>query len=707
MVFNPLAVFDTVSRSYEDYVKSTFFINEETFRKQFNDLVDEKGFTKGPIIECTDSFITGDSVFELVQKKVLNPGFTKIIRKESEINRGLYKHQIDAIEKSNQDKNLVVTTGTGSGKTECFLYPILNALLNEADDHVLSPGVRALLLYPMNALANDQMKRLRDLLADVPEITFGAYTGETRESDKEALANYQDLNNTKPLSNEIISRQSMKANPPHILLTNYAMLEYLLLRPNDTVFFDSDKALHWKYIVLDEAHTYRGASGIEISYLIRRLYNRLQQREKIRFILTSATLGDQEKNAQILEFAENISAGQEYSSDDIIRAKRREWKPIVTSRPEIDITVYKKILLYLDTLECIGEADLCYVQEITGISCPDGKEIREYLHEIVLQDPLYTDIRSFLQNNCVDLYTIATEFNIDPLALSAFLTIAGMAQDQSLKLVDLRYHAFIRSLEGVYVTFFPNKTLSLAPRKKHVTPDGDFTCYKLSVCQFCGQMYLEGNKDGNVFSQPEVYRNSIFQVLDSEDKEQLNDLSENDDQIGKLYALCTKCSYITEYSGVMGRIGCTCNQDFSIILVQAQFDEEDPVLHACNKCKGINPRGSILRGFYIGSNAASSIIAASMFEQIPYKKIEKPREEKPRMGYKPQNNMDAITKRLLVFSDNRQDAAFFAAYLQTTYTNLLKRRLLLKTARSLAPKYPQTGIPLPKIAHELARNFEL
>jgi len=88
---------------------------------------------------------------------------------------------------------MVVTTGTGSGKTECFLYPILNILLNESDSKTLSPGVRALLLYPMNALANDQMKRLRELLEYVPEITFGAYTGETKDSDREALSNYQDL----------------------------------------------------------------------------------------------------------------------------------------------------------------------------------------------------------------------------------------------------------------------------------------------------------------------------------------------------------------------------------------------------------------------------------------------------------------------------------------------------------------------------------
>ena len=127
----------------------------------------------------------------------------------------------------------------------------------------LSDGVRALIIYPMNALANDQMKRMRRLLADYPDITFGSYTGETEKEDSKAISKYMSLNNSqKPIANERISRNQMKKNPPHILITNYAMLEYLLLRPDDNVFFHGINAQNWKYIILDEAHTYTGATGI-------------------------------------------------------------------------------------------------------------------------------------------------------------------------------------------------------------------------------------------------------------------------------------------------------------------------------------------------------------------------------------------------------------------------------------------------------------
>src|SRR5699024_5895272 len=141
--------------------------------------------------------------------------------------RTLYLHQQLALETALAGKNMVVSTGTGSGKTESFLIPILAHLLQEKEEHTLCSGVRALLIYPMNALANDQIERLRELLAKCPEITYGSYTGQTKEKYSEALEDYKKLNDGKlPSPNELISREQIKQTPPHILLTNYAMLEY-------------------------------------------------------------------------------------------------------------------------------------------------------------------------------------------------------------------------------------------------------------------------------------------------------------------------------------------------------------------------------------------------------------------------------------------------------------------------------------------------
>jgi ATP-dependent helicase YprA (DUF1998 family) len=213
--------------------------------------------------------------------------------KEIKLKRKLYLHQEKAIRKINQAHNLVVTTGTGSGKTECFILPIINHLLREKEAGTLSSGVRAILIYPMNALANDQMERLRSLLKDYPEITYGSYTGQTRHRYREALAEYKKLNDdAMPNVNELISREQMKDRPPHIMITNYAMLEYLMVRPDDSVFFEAEKSQKWKYIILDEAHVYTGSTGIEVSMLLRRLRATLKNNH-IKYILTSATLGDE------------------------------------------------------------------------------------------------------------------------------------------------------------------------------------------------------------------------------------------------------------------------------------------------------------------------------------------------------------------------------------------------------------------------------
>ena len=124
--------------------------------------------------------------------------------------------------------------------------------MGEEDSGTLNqPGVRALLLYPMNALANDQMKRLRKILANYPQITFGRYIGETPNHEKEALDYFKK---TYPeeliLDNEPKSRERMHASPPHLLATNYAMLEYLLLRPDSSPLFDGPTGKHWRFIVL-------------------------------------------------------------------------------------------------------------------------------------------------------------------------------------------------------------------------------------------------------------------------------------------------------------------------------------------------------------------------------------------------------------------------------------------------------------------------
>lgn len=262
----------------------------------------------------------------------------------------LYKHQVDAIREARNDKNVIICTGTGSGKTESFLIPVIDWIIRERKNtpqESYKPGVRAMVLYPMNALVNDQIRRLRDIFKAaekipqrisgfdynaVSSVTFGHYTGELKEAsetikvsipesvknpqerskirsakiaelcnvvrnaDSAEFVEYPYLSSEDRLKTEYADRSAWNKNSADIFITNYSMLERLLLDPQKaSVIFNSET---WRYIVLDEAHSYDGSLGTDIALLMRRVTERCGGRDKnIRFIATSATLvGDDESD---------------------------------------------------------------------------------------------------------------------------------------------------------------------------------------------------------------------------------------------------------------------------------------------------------------------------------------------------------------------------------------------------------------------------
>lgn len=242
----------------------------------------------------------------------------------------LYEHQYRSLRAVKENQNLLVCTGTGSGKTECFLLPLVDRIYR---DHLAAreagmsyePHVRALILYPLNALVNDQIKRLRRLLRYLPEVTFGQYIGTTEKDfetsvvpdelieegrrilDGHGAETDHGLEPSTALKNEWRSRSEWHEKAADILVTNHSMLERLLLLPSSRCrFFDHC----WDFIVLDEAHSHSGSVGTEISWLMRRLAHRLErnaiggEKGRIRFLATSATLSEgDDKVEQARHFA--------------------------------------------------------------------------------------------------------------------------------------------------------------------------------------------------------------------------------------------------------------------------------------------------------------------------------------------------------------------------------------------------------------------
>ena len=721
MKFNPIESAEIINQSYKEYIKSTFYIKDKEFRKEYNKEIDNFEFAKGPYLKWVDAFKLDKSLEKLSKDGIISSKFESLFKDDlKQYQRPLYLHQEKAIKTAIEDKNMIVTTGTGSGKTECFLYPILNYLFEEESKNELCPGVRVLLLYPMNALANDQMQRFREILKNYPSITFGSYTGETKNLQKEALENYHILhNNEEPLTNELISREEMIDSPPHILVTNYAMLEYLLLRPKENVFFDDvEFSKYWKYIVLDEAHVYSGASGMEVSILMRRLFHRIPYNKKIRYILTSATLGNESANNDIKKFGKDLCANSEFSSDSIIRATREK----ILSSPQfsIDLSTYKKILELIEN-DDLNQLDLKnQILEIfdtnsdLDIKYDKNETIEEILFSILSRDKLYFTLREYLFDGAITIKELSEKLNVEIQKIVCFVNIASFAHKNGAKLLDSKYHHFIRTLEGAYVSFYPKKTLSLVPKKSVIEKNDESKVFKLSVCQFCGTLYLEGEIRNFKLEQSTKFYPDYFMVIDDEfiNTKTTKDINKLKAQIketnNSVLRLCTKCGLVANFNS---KLQCNCSRDAQILIKKVNKKEEDKLIHKCEYCNTISARNSILRGFYLGQDASTAVVCEALYNQIPYSRIKKTSSQNNNSNPFITNKIKdefINSKRMLMFSDSRQDAAYFASYFQYTYDVFFKRKLMLKSCQNLMNNYEQdfkTGIPLTVVADKMRDVF--
>ncbi len=212
-------------------------------------------------------------------------------------------------------KSTLVATGTGSGKTESFLMPILDYCRRNAG----TPGVKAILIYPMNALATDQARRIAELCSKIPAlkgVKAGLYIGESEGKKSVAHGSMGE-------DHVITDRARMQRDPPDILLTNYKMLDYLLVRPADQEMWAPSKDNPVRYLVVDELHSFDGAQGTDLACLIRRLKARLGvKRGALCCVGTSATLGSPDAGATLRAYAEEIF-GEPFDAESVVGEARQ------------------------------------------------------------------------------------------------------------------------------------------------------------------------------------------------------------------------------------------------------------------------------------------------------------------------------------------------------------------------------------------------
>lgn len=292
---NIISQYDDLTSRYKEYIRSFVYIKDERIREMVDQAIDRKEMWPPALIQFNPCFATGGGLQDMIDKGLpIHPNLMRFFGRDA-----FYLHQQQAIELGCQDREFVITSGTGSGKSRAFMATIFNFLLSHPGEY--DGQTIAIIVYPMNALINSQyneLKHYEEAWGEDCPFTFGQYTGQEDEKQRR----------------EIID------NPPHILLTNYMMLELLMTRASETELKDNFLR-HLRFLVFDELHTYRGMQGSDVSMLIRRI--KAQAHESVICFGTSATMVDAEgltfaqKQAKVAEVASCIF-GTTFSPEQII-----------------------------------------------------------------------------------------------------------------------------------------------------------------------------------------------------------------------------------------------------------------------------------------------------------------------------------------------------------------------------------------------------
>ncbi|GAA3749380.1 hypothetical protein HDA32_001144 [Spinactinospora alkalitolerans] len=670
-----LATSELITTTYRRYLRSLLPVRDPAIAQALDHQVSTSALlSKGPFLEATPPYLTGATLRQLIDEEVLHPGFARLFSEELPGDRPLYLHQEHAIRKAARGRNLVVATGTGSGKTESFLLPILNELSRQHDAGELGPGVRAILLYPMNALANDQLKRLRLLLKDTPHITFGRYTGDTHERPDRAREEFRSLHPDQPLlENELISRVEMRKTPPHLLLTNYAMLEYLLLRPADLDLFEGEHAGHWRFIALDEAHVYDGAKAAEVAMLLRRLRDRVAPGTALQCIATSATVGDDGEKATAFAqrlFTEPLEWMEgDPDRQDLIGAARRKDAPEHTWGP-------------LAAAEYARIADSGNPEEQLLVAAGrHGRQARSAF-SVLAQERRMAAMRTLLENDGPrTLQDVAQRLfyevpDADPALdeTQQVRTVAALValgsrihDDEGTPLLSARYHLFARASEGAF-TCLSESGPHVALARHEICPDCSAAVFEFGSCQRCGDVYLVGTvrpEEGASLFRPQNGLQERPQWLNLGGEAEIVD--DDDDTLeppqqavrSMEYHLCVSCGALGKTPVVRCAASCAGKR---LRRVWAMRSGNAGV----SGCRGCGARSTnIIRRFESGNDAAAAVIATALYQALP-EDADTTVADRPGGG-----------RKLLMFSDSRQDAAFFAPYLESTYQKVQHRSLIL------------------------------
>lgn len=568
--------YQAIRDKLKNYIKSDYLANSETLLLYVDDLLGElcseyTNIGREPYIETsasykkiTDGIKTSNNIEQGIKDFLLKLG-----SKGLGIFHDPFEHQVMALEYFLTGRDLFVSTGTGSGKTECFLWPIIAKCFDEAKyrpNTFENEAVRTLIIYPMNALVSDQLARFRKIIGStefknifthdsqalrIPH--FGMYTGRTPYSGDAKPANNRELASTfrnnylidetadadtqrkqttniqglksiskyparfgedglnvfienlennihrpSPYDAELITRFEMQNCPPDILITNYSMLEYMLMRQREANIWEKTKewlnisADNRLLIVLDEAHMYRGSAGGEIALLLERLFRRLGiSKESVQFILTTASMPQDDQEA-INGFYYGLT-GKDVSSCEFLFGSKEK----LPDEHEVKTDIEALASIGSDQVQKdeITKRIIAFASAVFKKPLPTNirqSEAQEWLYDNLPKYEAFVKLNKLCRDGAKSYSEIKNALfnneNNSEKALDALLVLVSLAAKEGNILFPVRLHMFLRGLQGLFACSNPKCTCAKVSASEKL-PIGRVISIRKDKCECGGRIY--------------------------------------------------------------------------------------------------------------------------------------------------------------------------------------------------------------------------
>ena len=632
----PTILAKQLEKGIGDYIETTFPMTNEPFWGSIRKMLETKDSVyHEPYVSVRLPFRVAEKMpdcFEAIHPEYLP-----------------YVHQQTAFERltGNDGRSTLIATGTGSGKTECFLYPILEYCYQ----HRGEKGIKALIIYPMNALASDQARRIAELIYKSPElrgnVTAGMYVGGHEHTPNRMMSE----------DNVITDHDTLLNTPPDILMTNYKMLDYLLVRPKDAGLWRDNAPDTLKYIAVDELHTFDGAQGTDLACLLRRLKSRLwTPAGYLCCIGTSATMGSKDNSKDILEYASEIF-GEPFEESAVITEDRLSPDEFFAGSEITDFTiptndqVEKMIpLTEQDDEEAyIAEAARDWLDlPNVDISTDEGKILigNQLMHHSFLQAMI-----SFIKGNYYQVSSIVEELSVhypalqemkDPEeAVNALLALVSYARTGSMghlrPFLNVQVQLWMRELRRLVAKVSPKMvTYSIAHNLNAQQAKQYLPVVNCRDCGATGWTSILSERGNATITSLETFYNLYFKA--DEKIVMMFPHKEDDCPQGFIEGgLCPECLQVKIGEDISGTCD-NCGTDLVKVLIPNPIKTSGSKKHkqfVCPFCG--SKRGLSLIGLRSATEISTSIsqMFASKFND---------------------------DKKTLAFSDNVQDAAHRAGF---------------------------------------------